>query len=512
MNKKKILIYSLLFLCGVIYNAVGCNHFDGLLDEGYAINCVARILDGHIPYKDYFSLITPASSYVGAVVYGLSGRNIMALRIFTACLAAMFPVVVFWGIENFGKSRVMAVTGYAATLFFGLSIYRMSFITYHYGANLFGVLSVFLLCVYFFGRKQKKVYPVLSGVCLSMSVLYKQTIGLYYALGFIICVTIMILADKRQKEVMNYIKWFAGSIGVMAFAYIAYFVANSAFGDMYRNLVEIPLNSFVGVRISPPSIKQAVKVFRDMNFETVVALEFWIEVIMLGMNAVIIVWKIAKKQLKVASVNVVLMVFAVCAFLHNFERFSFYQAVSTLPMIVIAVCVNSGAWKKTGRIDNILSAGVGILAAVLCFYSAELRIDRMNTVMANETVYFPETKLYTTEEQADRYTELFAAMDEFGISGGESYIYPMSPLIYELKDVENTTRQDLTIMGNFDQEGIGEIIDCLENTRYIIFDNYWDMDGIEFKTYASEIYDYVESNYEVVWMLDERMQILERRN
>lgn len=506
-NLKKIAIVSFLFFTAFIYNVLFCNYFSGLLDEGFTVNVITRILNGEIPYKDFYCLITPGSYYLGALVYGCFGHSIISLRILTCVCAACFSIVAYEFVLKITNKKICALITFICVTVCGLSMSTtMPYTIYAYDSNLFAVISVLFFLLYIL-KEDKKCYSFLAAIFLVVSFLFKQTVCLYYVLGYLVCSFIIIYFYKeKRKDYLCFLKYFLGIILVGAILFWGFFIVTHSVSDMIHNLLTIPIMEFGAAKVSPPTVSELF--LPKVNRSYAPTIMYYLEILMMILPTFFLI--ILKKKEKRGNILLIaiLLIFSICEFNLNLERFSFIKIVSTWPMI----CIMFAVFCSFDSIRKSIKIFFGLLSLLLITFAINVKFIYSLELIKSHKYYFPNTCLLTTEDTYDKYDSLFNKLDELSITNDDVLIYPMSPLIYSLKDLSNPTRQDLIILGNFDNKGLNEIISILEteNTNYLVFDNYSDMDGQKFSDYAKQLNDYILEHYHVIWSYDEHLEIFER--
>ncbi len=512
-NKYKI--YLLLFVVAFLYNILFFNYFSGMLDEGSTYAWSMRMLNGDIPYKDFFTLITPASFWFSMATLYFSNGAIISLRVLTAVFASIYPIIVYIFIYELTKSKGYSISGFLLTLFMGLSLTRMQYTIYSNNAEIFGVLSLFCFILYI--TRAPKVYlPILAAGFLAMSGLFKQTIGLYFALAYVTCFIIMLVKkEKYLQKLKKFSLFFLTTLVMCVIVFCSYFAIHGALYDMFNNLVIIPLTEFGAARTPPPTISELKLILQGVNVITVYSWLFYFQVMCLVGTIIYVVCNIFSYKLKKSELNmhaVILMIFSIFGFLLIFERCSYTKVLATMPLNVILIVYVVFSLSKLNfyskKVFNMILSGIVIIICVFFGYS---RFNYFLQVREVETAYFPETKLLTYSDYANKYS-LVIEQVETVVKNEEIFILPMSPLLYQIFEKNNPTRNELLIIGNFSDAYIEEIIGVLtsEPIEYIFFDNYWDMDGVKFSNYSPKLYNYITETYSPVWQYDDRTIIYKR--
>jgi hypothetical protein len=86
-----ILVFATTFLYLFIFRKV--TNMDP--DEGIVVQGAQRILDGQLPYRDFFSFYTPGSFYLTALLFTVFGDSLLVARTALVFFGAMFPVFTY---------------------------------------------------------------------------------------------------------------------------------------------------------------------------------------------------------------------------------------------------------------------------------------------------------------------------------------------------------------------------------------------------------------------------------
>src|SRR5215813_3965965 len=85
----------LLFLTSCIYLLAFRNVVNMDPDEGIVLQGAHRILDGQLPYRDFFTFYTPGSFYLTAALFKVFGDSILVARSALMFFGASFTVIAY---------------------------------------------------------------------------------------------------------------------------------------------------------------------------------------------------------------------------------------------------------------------------------------------------------------------------------------------------------------------------------------------------------------------------------
>lgn len=191
---KKNWLELFLLSCGVLYYSYFLNKGLVLYDEGYYFHIADRIIQGQLPYKDFFLQFTPGYFYILAGALKIFGEQILVGRILTLLTAL---VILFLEFRILAK---LCTNGVKEKIIVFLTTVSFGFPLINNPAMLawISVLS-FLLLVYSFllweSNQKKVINSIFVGLSLALILLIKQNLGLY----FLLITNLFLLFTAKQK-------------------------------------------------------------------------------------------------------------------------------------------------------------------------------------------------------------------------------------------------------------------------------------------------------------------------
>lgn len=168
--KNQWTIILILFGIAFFYNIIFYNYFSSLLDEGSTYAWSIRMLQRDVPYKDFFTLITPASLWISSFVLSFTGNSYLALHVLTVVFASLYPVIVYYFTVRLTRKRLFGLLAFALSLFMGMALTRMQYTTYSNNAQICGVIGLLFLVLFL--ENPKKWMPYVSGAFIALGVLF----------------------------------------------------------------------------------------------------------------------------------------------------------------------------------------------------------------------------------------------------------------------------------------------------------------------------------------------------
>jgi 4-amino-4-deoxy-L-arabinose transferase-like glycosyltransferase len=167
-----VFLFCLAYLCAFLrYSSLEP-------DEGIVLQEGQRILDGQIPYRDFFSFYTPGSFYLVAALFKVFGDSFVVARLSLAITGAACSVVTYLLVRRVCSRSFAALTAALATVA-GVA-YR--FLVLH------NWYSTFLACLAVYSavrllESRKPVWAFAVGTFCSLTAMFEQSKGAGICLG-----------------------------------------------------------------------------------------------------------------------------------------------------------------------------------------------------------------------------------------------------------------------------------------------------------------------------------------
>ena len=463
------------------------------LDEGFVINSMNRLLNGEVPYRDFFTLLTPGFFYFGAILLKIFGNSIETLRFLMVFFGSLLSLLVFKILFYITKNLFLSGLGWIVSVFFGLSLGLIS-PSYSWNSVLLAIISMIFLFDFVKNGKSNSGY--FSGLFLFLAGFFKQSIGFYAFVAYLIILVYLYFSFNKEKTV-SFIKKFVLVLLSLSFVYLSFFVYTGAFSDMYTYILKFPLTVFSEARLYPPSIYQLKNIFFDFRVENLSPYLFYFQLLVLITSFVLILRNFYRR--KVDSYLFILFVFSAFIFLHNFERYSFLKVRTTLPLLIVLFFYL--IWKLINfKRDYRKIIIVSLVFCVVALSSASYYLrEKYFKYLNYDSEFLQIDGLLVNVNTNIKYDKLIDDINLFIQKDELLFIYPMNPMLYSLLGRQNPTRFDLVIPGNFDENILDEIIETLEirNVKYLVYDEPHYMDDKKFEDYAKKLNDYIRAHFHV---------------
>lgn len=210
-----------------------------LYELGIYLPGIQAILDGQIPYRDFFYLRGPLELYFPAFFMAILGKKVSVLiTLFYVCTVLTMLVYIFLA-QRIYKTRLALYL--MVPVFVGKTFPRVVF-TYWGGFRyLVGVLSLF--CLIEFLQKRRGIWLFFSGVLAACGFLTSIEVGFSAIMAFMaVFFSAFLLKDFNRKDFLKKsLAYFLG-MGVVIIPYFTYLIIHQAWHPYWEVLGTILTN------------------------------------------------------------------------------------------------------------------------------------------------------------------------------------------------------------------------------------------------------------------------------
>jgi len=218
------------------------------LPSGKTITGALQVLDGRIPYRDFWTMYAPGMFYLTALVFRVFGQEIVYQGVAAYLLDAGLGAVLFIVVRRLGLPRphALAVGGVAILTLWGTSPSISS-----YSPAMFALLLAILQVIRFHdGAGSRRLFA--AGLWLGLAACFKHDVAAYIGTA----ITISLWIPRESGGALRGGSWaaslrntgwlFAGTM--VFFLPVASLVCVFAGADAWQNLVLFPATDFPKVR------------------------------------------------------------------------------------------------------------------------------------------------------------------------------------------------------------------------------------------------------------------------
>ncbi len=250
-KRGEIILFLFLFIFAVFFIAADAFRGMKVYDEGVTIYGAFRVMQGELPYRDFWTVYMPGHYYLYALIFKIFGASMTVERITTIILIMGIAVVTY-----FITKKVLPV-GYCLLVFLFCAVWLSSFDFFGYIIHptlLAALLSFFFFLNYL--TKDKRSALFWSGIFAGLTALFRHDFGFYVLfVEVIILILFYVLYKKDRQEKMSIAlketaKIIAGAL-VIFLPVAVYFLMQVPWKEMYKSLFVFPVEVYPDYRKIP---------------------------------------------------------------------------------------------------------------------------------------------------------------------------------------------------------------------------------------------------------------------
>jgi hypothetical protein len=220
-------ITAVIFLSACAYLSLFYNYSNLFADEGIVLQGAQRILDGQLPHRDFFSMVTPGSYYWIALLFRVFGSSILVARGALVVYGGIFAALTYLVARRACRRSIAALTAYLVTL---VCLPAWFMALHNWDSTVTAYLSLY--CAVRSIESRSRVWPVATGSLAAITCLFEQSKGA----GLIVGIGLgFLLAAMARRQV----RFFCGRVGLLTVglvwpfaATLVYFVSKHALGEV----------------------------------------------------------------------------------------------------------------------------------------------------------------------------------------------------------------------------------------------------------------------------------------
>jgi hypothetical protein len=171
LQKVTIVIYFISLLL-LLFAPIKTPFF--IYDEGFAVFNATQILNGKIPYRDFWSVYPPAQSYTLAAIFKIFGSSLLAARIYDTLVRFIIVLGIFQAAKKMSSRSLAWIASLMSALLLGL----VGFYAYAvYPALAWSVWALWSALKY--SVTGQRHWLILAGILAGAGGFYRWDIGLY---------------------------------------------------------------------------------------------------------------------------------------------------------------------------------------------------------------------------------------------------------------------------------------------------------------------------------------------
>src|SRR5262245_359686 len=239
-----VLLVALIHL-GRVYNR-GFN----LLDEGFVLHVAERVLQGQVPYRDFFTQLTPGAFLALAAVFKVTGPSVIVGRWVTVLIGLLITALLYLS----GRRILTRPSAALAALAFPVWGIGQGWFYPNYSwfalAGCMLALECTLRAVAAWERRRVALcWAVLAGLSCGVAAFCKQNMGLYTLVALAGALVLAAPGPWRGRFGQGLLMGLAALPVPLAF--LVWLARHGALADFYRDALWIPLAVFPRAMATP---------------------------------------------------------------------------------------------------------------------------------------------------------------------------------------------------------------------------------------------------------------------
>jgi hypothetical protein len=243
----------LLMVAALAYLQTGLLAALNIYDEGIILYGAVRVIDGQVPYRDFWTQYSPGQLYVLSALFTALGKSVMVARLWDIVIRAALALMIFALSARLSSVKAAAPVWVLAVMwvqyygFFGYPIFV-------------GVLLSLASLYAFIEGLRRPAWMAASGVLLGFVAIFRHDMAVYVTAAQFITFVLWALRSGSDQvapisrhvrdAVRRLTPWLIGALVVLT-PVVAYFLVNVPAGELLQQLFVFPLVEFPKVRDLP---------------------------------------------------------------------------------------------------------------------------------------------------------------------------------------------------------------------------------------------------------------------
>ncbi len=482
-------------------------------DEGIILDGAVRVLNGEVPYRDFWHITLPGAIWLYALVFKIAGDKFIVARFVGYLFIAGQCILIYLIGKKISKKPVLPLC--ASIIFFLHISIREVNCEPHIISVFFALLALFLLL-----SNNSPLMSVLTGSALALSIMAQQNIGAAGLAGVLIIILMGRLRDNfNLKKYLKEVFLITSGLLLVFIPFLFYLIWTNSVKEATYTLFRWPFSNYIGFNKYPYLYAELTSI-KEWLIRHGFSLHYLIDIsplIVLGFVPIILIpyiFFIALKERNFLLLSVIcyaiMLLFSVIPLRPDYTHLLFVS-----PLYFFLFFYSAGYFWKEAKNSKIkvlprTLSSILLLVIFLSFLRSVLLYKSMATT--------PELELNTARGKVSityhtpswmydvlRYIEGSTKKDE------SIFIYHWSPVLYFLTGRRNPTPFDTFKPIYNTDEQMQQIIEALKlyRPRLIIKDWYIDPEaghpnrnmfpGVDWRTLLEKdpVNKYIEQNYEL---------------
>lgn len=247
ISTKSLTKYFIIILfAALIIGCISLLHPFGR-DQGTFAYCGKLILEGKIQYRYFYDIKPPLVHFVYAFAELLTGGSMIGMRIFDLLWQALTAFIIFLISLRFTKKRYYSLLPAFLYLLFYFRFDYWNTLQADGFLNLPFSVSILFLIDALENNDRTKYF--ISGIFISLAILFKYTIASLLPLLFII----IVFSKRDQLKILlkNYLLYLTGLLLIIGMIFLIFLITGAFSQFWHINFIDTPGYSRIGYGITP---------------------------------------------------------------------------------------------------------------------------------------------------------------------------------------------------------------------------------------------------------------------
>ncbi len=494
------------------------NRSTNLLDEGSQAAQALRIMHGELIYRDFFTVVTPASYYTVAWLFQLFGTNLMVMRWAVLALGLGILIATLVAARHL-MSWPFAAAAALMTSLWGWFLVAPNF--YSWEAAFFALIA--LVCYLRSVERSQPAWLLWAGVATGVTVLVKQNVGAYTAVALLLTIWLSRAFDPHHDvrgRVNRSLRFVAGLCAPIV-PTLLYLVLAGAGPYLYESWIYYPLAQYPQRFALPfPSINSVLNAILLLIkghtpepgvYESWTSLVIFLPLLLypfaLAALVVLAIRCRRHRHIEAARAGHALLAVSLAGLLTLLQAWPRADVTHILfsmqPTFILLGYLSFCCWRGLMLVPGPRWA-VATAAMVITLWpeavllrKGYLRTDweYQNYNVALKAARGRGVLAHGLEAQRIDWVARYVA--EHTAPDDQLFVVPWAAGFYFLTDRSNPTRTDFMLFE--DPEAYPCILARLDQhqPKYVIYGYTWDVDEKHFRDYARPIDDYIRTRYAI---------------
>jgi hypothetical protein len=484
------------------------NRSSNLLDEGSTAAQALRIVNGDLIYRDFFTVVTPASYYTVAWLFQVFGASLIVLR--WAALVTGLGILLI----TLTVGRHVMVWPFAAAAGLLTTVWGWFLVTPNFYSLEAALLSLIALACYVHGAPSVR-WMIFAGVATGLTALTKQNVGAYTAAGLFITIWASRIFDTEHDWYgrMKMSGQFIAGIGIAMIPALVFLIASGAGAYLYESWIYYPLIKYTDrfARPFPAFFPLSSDPF-DLWTKLVIYLPAIVYPFALVAIGVLATRFQRRRDLPAKREGHALLAITAVGLLTLLQAWPRADVPHILfglqPTFIVFAYLLFCVWRGLKMVPGprlgvaTMAMAIALAPALTLLWKGYKRTDweYQNYIVA---VRADRAKsIFTGGLEAQRIDIVTKYITEHTAPDDPIFVVPWASGFYFLANRSNPTRTDFMLFE--DPEAYPCLLARLDARppKYVIYGYTWDVDDRHFRDYAAPIDRYIRSRYAIEFSTD----------